>query len=60
MFEDGSIDLGAPVLAFEAAVQIEAGTTTDGYTPVSIKTPKYQQSNKNTPDEFNPDLEVIT
>jgi len=60
MFEDGSINLGAPVLAYEAAVQIEASTTTDGYKPVNIKTPTYKQSNQNTPDEFNPDLEVIT
>lgn len=60
MFESGDIDLGAPVLAFEAAVQIESGTSTKTYTPVSIENPKYSQSNTNNPAEFNPDLEVIT
>lgn len=49
----GSIDLGAPVLAYEAKAQIE--TTTDGYTPVTITAPTYSQTNKNKANVFNPD-----
>lgn len=39
MMASGSIDLGAPVLAYEAKTQIEASTNT--YTPVSIVAPTY-------------------
>ena len=60
MFESGAVDLGAPVLAFEAAVQIEADSTSSSYTPVTISTPTHDQSNKNVAVEFNPDLAIIT
>ena len=59
MFESGAIDLGAPVLAFEAKTQIETDQSSS-YTPVTISTPTYSQSNKNAPSEFNPNMAVIT
>lgn len=59
MFEAGSINLGAPVLAFESAVQIEADSSSTTYTPVTITAPTYSQSNSNNPTEFNPNLEII-
>lgn len=40
MMAAGSMDLGAPVLAYEAKTQIEA--TTDEYVPVTIVAPTYQ------------------
>ena len=39
MMASGSINLGAPVLAYEAKTQIE--TSTDTYTPVTIVAPTY-------------------
>jgi hypothetical protein len=53
MFASGSINLGAPVLAYEAKAQIETSTST--YTPVTITAPDYTQTNKNDPNVFNPD-----
>jgi len=53
MMASGSIDLGAPVLAYEAKTQIE--TSTDTYTPVTIVAPTYAQDNKNTANVFKPD-----
>jgi hypothetical protein len=53
MFASGSINLGAPVLAYEAKAQIEVSS--DTYTPVTITSPDYIQSNKNDPNVFNPD-----
>ena len=48
MFESGDIDLGAPVLAFESAVSLEASTSSSSsYTPVTISAPTYDQDNSN-------------
>jgi hypothetical protein len=58
VFSSGSINLGAPVLAYEAKAQIEVST--DTYTPVTISAPTYSQSNKNDPNVFNPDAKIIT
>ena len=42
LFESGSIDLGAPVLAFESSVSLDASTSSDGsYTPVNIQSAAY-------------------
>ena len=58
MMASGSIDLGAPVLAYEAKAQIE--TTTDTYTPVTIVAPTYSQTNKNDANEFKPNAQIVT
>lgn len=58
MFSSGAINLGAPVLAYEAKAQIE--NTGNSYVPVTISAPTYQQSNKNDPNVFNPDAKIIT
>ena len=58
MMASGSIDLGAPVLAYEAKTQIEA--TTDGYVPVTIVAPTYQQNNQNEANVFNPNAQIVT
>lgn len=57
MFSSGAIDLGAPVLAYEAKAQIEVSG--GGYTPVTIVAPTYSQSNTNSANEFTP-IEIIT
>lgn len=54
----GSINLGAPVLAYEAKTQIEAST--DTYTPVSIVAPTYAQDNKNDANVFKPNAQIVT
>jgi hypothetical protein len=60
MFSSGSMNLGAPVLAFETAVLLDAtsGSSTT-YSPVSIVTPTYAQSNMNNPNVFSPDLSIV-
>ena len=58
MMASGSIDLGAPVLAYEAKTQIE--TTTDSYEPVTIVAPTYEQTNQNQANIFNPDAQIVT
>ena len=58
MMASGSIDLGAPVLAYEAKTQIES--TSDSYVPVTIVAPAYSQSNKNTANVFKPDAQIVT
>ena len=58
MMASGSIDLGAPVLAYEAKTQIE--TSTDTNTPVTIVAPTYAQDNKNTANVFKPDAQIVT
>ena len=47
----GSIDLGAPVLAYVAKTQIE---DSDEYVPVTISAPVYAQDNKNDANVFKP------
>lgn len=42
LFESGSIDLGAPILAFESSVSLDASASSSSYTPVTISTPTYQ------------------
>lgn len=58
LMASGSIDLGAPVLAYEAKTQIEVST--DTYTPVTIVAPTYAQDNKNTANVFKPDAQIVT
>jgi len=58
MMSSGAIDLGAPVLAYEAKTQIE--TSTDSYTPVTIVAPSYSQNNKNEANSFNPSAQIVT
>jgi hypothetical protein len=58
VFSSGSINLGAPVLAYKATAQIEVTSST--YIPVTISAPTYSQSNKNDPNVFNPDAKIIT
>ena len=58
LMASGSIDLGAPVLAYEAKVQIE--TSSDTYVPVTIVAPSYQQNNQNEANTFNPDAQIVT
>ena len=60
LFDSGSIDLGAPVLAFESAVSLEATeASSTTYSPVTIYSP-YDQSNKNDDFTFDPEVELIT
>ena len=58
LMASGSIDLGAPVLAYESKTQIEVST--DTYTPVTIVAPTYAQDNKNTANVFKPDAQIVT
>jgi hypothetical protein len=58
VFSSGSINLGAPVLAYVAKSVIEAAGGT--YTPVTIVAPTYDQDNKNDANVFNPDVKIIT
>jgi hypothetical protein len=51
MMASGSIDLGAPVLAYVAKTQIE---DSDEYVPVTINAPVYDQNNKNDANVFKP------
>ena len=51
MMASGSIDLGAPVLAYVAKTQIEDSAT---YVPVTITAPVYNQDNKNDANVFKP------
>ena len=57
MFASGSIDLGAPILAYEAKAQIEV--TSDTYIPITITSPSYSQSNSNQANEFNPNIDLV-
>jgi hypothetical protein len=58
MFSSGKMNLGAPVLAYEAKAQIESTSST--YTPVTITAPTYSQTNKNNPNSFNPNAQLVT
>lgn len=60
MFSTGAINLGAPILAYEAAVTLD-GSASDStsYTPVIISSPSYSQDNTNDQNEFNPDLDFV-
>lgn len=40
MFSAGTMNLGAPILAYEAAIQIDTSTSSS-YTPVVINSPDY-------------------
>jgi hypothetical protein len=60
MFASGAIDLGAPVLSFESTVSLEASTSSSSsYTPVTISSPTYSQSNSNSPNSIEERLEII-
>lgn len=60
LFDAGSIDLGAPILDYTSATQINDEATSSDFTPVTISTSTYSQSsNSNTPSEFSADLEII-
>lgn len=58
-FSSGAVNLGAPVLAYEAKVSLEASTSKK-YTPVTISAPTYSQSNTNDPNVFNPNINIVT
>ena len=45
MFEKGTINLGAPVLAVQTAISLGASDDSNNYTPIKIVNPSYSQSN---------------
>ena len=57
LMASGAIDLGAPVLSYEAKKQIKISE--DEYIPVTIVAPTYSQSNSNSANEFTP-VDLVT
>jgi len=58
MFSSGSVDLGAPVLEFAAAVA--TSDTSSTYEPVSISVPDYIADNVADASEFNANIGIVT
>lgn len=52
MFSSGSINLGAPILAVESSTKLDAASSGSTYTPVTISSPTYSQSNANSANVF--------
>jgi hypothetical protein len=60
MFKSGQINLGAPVLAFESAVSLDASAASSTtYSPVTIVSPTYSTSHSNDPNQLT-HIEVVT
>jgi len=59
MFASGSVDLGAPVLEFTAAVAT-SDTSANSYTPVTITVPDYVADNVADQNNFNANIDIVT
>jgi len=59
MFASGSVDLGAPVLEFAAAVAT-SDTSASSYEPVTITVPDYVADNVADAGEFNANIDIVT